>query len=283
VKIKRNFFLVGVIKMTEIKIKVCSLNEICELVSLKGKDIKGKVNTPIPEFMIVANSGKLLVTSMDAGKHIALQLNYNANIVEPGPIVIGNVEEFQMYLSRFSSSDEITVKTSPNRIFIIRDKPYKKATIPQSDKSIIIGQDAEQFLNRFKKTPDGYFESTSTKFNVKLVLNNSDLKDVIDDGEAVKQRVYPWIYNLKGLTIKVGEESEGMMEAEVLTTCSVQDGSEPNINTLFAFGVDNIFGNLSGEIQLYLANNIGISPVIVEKKTDEYEVRYILAPGAVVE
>ncbi len=278
--------------MTEIKIKISELRELCQLVSLSGKDVKGKQFMPIPEFLINASEGSLKVAGIDKGNHLALEISYKAEVVLPGPIVVGDVEKFLGFLDRFNSSDTISLKTTENKIILTRETPYKKASIPMAHSDTIEGKNAVQFLEKFKKAESGFYETSKTKFEVKLTLDAENVKDVIDDGEAVKQRIYPWKLIETGgpnqLMIKVGSE-QSEQSGEIETSVPVKNISfgassgTINVATAYAYGIDNVFGNLTGEVFVYFVNNIGSCPMIVEKSTEKYSLRIVLAPVTIEE
>lgn len=269
--------------MTEIKTKISNLRELCQLVSLEGKDVKGKSIIPVPEFQILAEGGNLRVQAKNKGNQLALELNYKAETPTPGIIVIGDVERFLKYLDRFNSSDTVTLKTTENKLILTRDNPLKVARIPQASGEILEGKDASAFLERFKKAESGYFETPKMKFGVKLTLKAEDVKSVIDDGEAVNQRVYPWTFGNAGLRVKVGSEQSGEIETVIeVKKIEAQSPTTPEVKTAYAYGIDNIFGNLTGEVIVNLASG-GTCPMIVEKNVEQYSLKIILAPMEVVE
>jgi len=272
--------------MTKLICSISDLEEVCRLVSLKGKNPQGKEYTAIPDFLVEVHenveTGKGLITTkaVDNKGAIAVGLEYNVPKVEvPGLIPIGDVEKFQKYLSRFNSSDEVIVETTENKILIVRPKPHKVARIPMASvDSLSSNKNAETILNNFQKTPEGYYKSSKTFLNLRLTLNADDVKNVIGDGEVVGQRIYPWKL-ADGLTIKVGTEQLGEIETQINLLKVESNSDQPtNTKTAFAYGIDNIFNNLSGEVTVYLANQVEVCPLILEQKTEKYSLKILLAP-----
>lgn len=276
--------------MTELICKISDLEEICRLVSLKGKNPQGKEFVAIPDFlMVVGNpSGSIPVgvhvMAVDNKGAIAVDLDYpGIKWSKSGLVPIGDVEEFQRYLARFNSSDEITLSTTENKIIITRKAPYKVARIPMADvEALTTSKGADQILQNFKRTEAGYFQSKKTHLNLRLTLNADDIKNVIDDGEAVKQRIYPWKLENGKLSIKVGTEQLGEIESDIKVVVDEVEGSIKT-KASFAYGIDNIFGNMSGEVQVYLQNNVTVCPLILTQKTDKYSLKILLAPVTVEE
>ena len=265
--------------MTEIKIKISDLRELCQLVSLEGKDVKGKQIMPISEFLINATEGNLQVEAIDKGNHLAIETSYKATVTVPGIVTIGDVAGFQGFLDRFGSTDEIVLSTTENKIILTRASPKKIAKIPMASPESLEKKDAKIFLDRFKKGLDGYFASSKSNFGVKITVDASAVKSVIDDGEAVHQRVYPWSLKPEGLTVKVGTEQSGEIETDVVVKKLEKiDDNAVNVQTAYAYGIDNVFGNVTGDVIISLINGVGSCPMIVEKSTEKYSLKIVLAP-----
>ena len=263
--------------MTKIEGTIQDLKEICRLVSLKGKDINGKEHIPIPEFLISAGSSPNLleISAMDRGSHLVVGLKYKMSVPSAGSMCIGNVIKFGKYLDRFNNSDTVTIESTENRISI--KKPGKVARFPMASEDSIEGREAVEVLKRFVKK-DGVYASAKTNLNVSLSLVADDVKRVVDDGEAVDQRIYPWTLSENGLMVKVGEEQTGIIETEIpIESLNCGTGSV-DVKTSYAYGIDNLFGNLSGRVKIYLANGIGACPLILEQETEKYKFKALLAP-----
>lgn len=279
--------------MTQIKCKIQDLEEICKLAGLKGKDPRGKEYTALPDFLMsceekMGGISYIKIKAVDNKGAIALHLVYkNLTIIEPGLIPIGDVETFQKYLSRFNSSDEVTVSTTENRIVLTRQSPKKVAYIPKASvEALTTHKGAEKILRTFKfdAETDGYPRSSKTYLDLRLTLNADDIKSVVDDGEVVQQRIYPWKVEGNKLSIKVGSEQLGQIETDInLLKIEPQETSPASTKTSYAYGLDNIFSNISSEIKIYLANKAGEMgcPLYLEKETDKYNLTIILAPAAV--
>ena len=268
--------------MTEIKCKISDLQEICQIVSLKGKDIKGKEFLPIPDFLIQSKPNESLIEAVDAGGHLAVRLQYKINTISEGLIVIGEVEKFQKYLERFNASDEVTLTTTENRIIITRAEPKKVARIPLASlESLTTHQNAKTVLDKFSFSETDYPKSQKSHLNLKLVAKAEDIKAVIDDGEVVGQRIYPWKVENGNLSVKVGTEQLGEIETIIkpskIESDSTKVGSQKT-SAGFAYGIDNIFGNLIGEVEIFLIDDVENSPLALRVKQPRLTLTAILAP-----
>lgn len=270
--------------MVEIKGKISDFKELCHLVSLEGKDGKGKSIRPIPEFVINAELGKVYIAARNQGGQLVVSLTYKSlTTINPGQLVVGDVEAFLGYLDRFNSSDEVTLSTYENKLMITRSSPKKVARFPHSDVTSVETRDADVAVSKFVKKETGFFETPKTKFGIKLELSAEDVKDVIDDGEAVGQRIYPWNLSTSGLSVKVASETAEIETDIPIKKISKADEEPVNIQSAYAFGLDNVFNNLSGQVDISLANNIGACPMIIEQETTKYYIRIMVAPVVVSE
>ncbi len=269
--------------MTEFVCKIENLKELCRIVSLKGKDVKGKEYTAIPDFLVVAEADGLRIKTKDNKSVLAVSLHYKSvKVTQAGVIAIGDVESFQSYLDRYNATDEVTVLTTENRIIITRANPQKVSRIPLTAEETLSNSTADSLFQTIAKNEKGYYQSAKTSWNIVLTLKAEDVKDVIDDGEVVKQRVYPWKLD-QGLSIKVGDQPLGEIETSIPLTKVESENINPATKTSFAYGLDNIFGNLEGEVKVYLGNGMDSCPLILEKTTDKYSLVIFLAPAVIVE
>jgi len=269
--------------MPEFVCKVGDFKELLQVISLKGKDLKGKEYTAIPDFLLSVEPDGLKVKAMDNKGSLAVNLHYKAVKVSQAGVMAIDSEILQGYLDRYNATDEVTVSAQENRIIIIRNNPQKVSRIPLSDESLVTSQGVDVFQN-FVKSPSGYYQSKKTNWNVALTLKAEDVKDVVDDGEVVKQRIYPWKLENGALSIKVGAQPQGEIETIVsIIKAETETPFQPSTKTSFAYGLDNIFGNLVGEVKVYLGNNMESCPLILEKTSDKYSLVVFLAPAVIVE
>lgn len=276
--------------MIEVKCKVSDLREICDLISMKGKNPQGKEYVAVPDFMIKAVAGQPLpmqgvleVSATDSKNALAVGLKYKVESVpEAGNLPISDVETFIKYLDRFDATDSITVKTTQNRIILERADPKKVARIPLAESdSIESGAKGDEALARFPLTTAGYPKSAKTHLSLKLLLDAGAIKGVIEDGEVVKQRSYPWTIDGNAFSVKVGSEQLGEIETQIKVEKIEGDPEVPRLagtKTCFSYGFDNLFSYIDGKIEVYLADGAEACPLYLVKKTDKFELRAILAP-----
>jgi hypothetical protein len=272
--------------LTEIRCKVSDLLDICEIATLKGRNLQGKEYLAVPEFVIDAVAGEkptLSITAANVDNTLALKLDYLiSSVPEAGEIPIGDVEKFVKYLERFSPKDEINLKIATNRIVIERATPRKIERIPLTDvANIDTTSRGKEYFVKFSTTEHGYPKSTKSHLNLKIILNADEIKKVIEDGEVVNQRIYPFDITPEAFTVKVGSEQTGEIETSIPNVNLENDpeklGSRKT-KTCFAGGLDNIFGNISGPVTLYMLDDSELSPMYILKTDLKYTFKAFLAP-----
>ena len=243
--------------------------------ALQGRnEINGKIYRAVRDMVITAKQGFVEVSAMDVLKHIAFNLNYKVETIEEGPLPVGDIETLEKFLERFSPSDTVEVSTFENKIIIERASPYKKASLPAASLEAIASKD-NPVMAKLKQKPDGFYELGKSSYNLKFTLNVEDIQRIIEDGDLVQQRVYPWHIKDKTLFVSVGSTTYGQIETAVPLE-GVTPEQCPEVKTAFSAGIDNLFGSLAGKVSLQLAAEF--SPLIVEQSTDKYGYLAVLVP-----
>lgn len=261
------------------KCKISDLETICRLAKAKGKNIDGRDYVAIPDVLINAFSpNKLSIKAMDIQGTFALSIDYKVDEVsEEGQLPIGDIENFEQFLTRFVPTDEIFVSTTQNKIVIERVEPKKVSRIPMGRIEDILSRNAVP-LDKLQRTDKG-FDSGKLNYNLSMIVDAEKIKGIIEDGNVVKQRILPWRIDGNKLYISIGSETSGEFEVEV----TFESGTFGKTSTAFGNGIDNIFANLSGKVKIFLPDNVEISPLIVEQVTDKFNYLAILAPYATKE
>ncbi len=264
----------------KIKCKISDLETICRLTSLKGKNIDGKDYRAIMDCLMTASTGKLSIQAMDIQHSFAIKLDYSiAEILEEGPLAVGDIEIFEKFLQRFNPDDVVTVSTEGNKILIEREAPKKSARLPLADISSINSKDAPPIANlEFSKY--GYPKSSKMYYNLSMIIDADAIKSIFEDGNLVKQRIIPWKIKDSKLSVAIGGE-QGSFESEVALAELQNDPEKPGLQTTataFGNGLDNIFANLTGKIKIYLADEVEVCPLAVAQETDKYKFFALLAP-----
>lgn len=192
-----------------------------------------------------------------------------------GKMPIKSTEEFISYLNRYEPEDEVEVTYNGKQIFISKIDGTKTSCIPVGSKSSIkshIGVKDLPFEWRddkpyFTDIPDG---EEPIPLDCILKLDTAVVKSVIDDGDVVEMRIYPFLVEKDKCTITVGESKSGYISTEL--DAEVNNPYD-EVRSVYAYGMDNIFGNLSGEIEIFMNNDMHCWIV---KQTKDYRVNFML-------
>jgi hypothetical protein len=267
--------------MTKFKCKISDLETITRLVSSKGKSIDGKEYQAITDCLITAIDNRLSVRAMDIQHTFAVGLDYKNIIVEePGDLPIGDLSNFATFLQRFNPQDDVSVYIHENHIYIERENPKKIGKLPLVAVESIASLPATP-IDTLKRTEKGYPDTGKMKLDVQISINAESISSIFEDGNAIKERILPIKIEDGKMKISIGSEIYGSFETE-LTPENIKTENEAPAKTESSFGngLDNIFSNLSGKIQIYLANNVDLTPLCIEQETDNFRYLALLAPYA---
>lgn len=189
-------------------------------------------------------------------------------------------------LGRYGSEDEITVEYNPgqNKIHFKRSKPSKlnksTPTIPMDKietKVDYVPFEFQSVQNAWRGKKKGFLVDNYVKINTK------QFEEVIKDGDQIQHRSFPFTMKEDGTLnvivedLETGEKFDRDLE---IVSMRMPDKIDENnvkiteVKSIYSYGFGNAFGQLSGEIELWMASN---GPMIIKKTDDDIEVTYILA------
>ena len=266
--------------MVKFKCKITDLEDICSLVAMKGKSIDGHPYRAILDCVFNIVGDKLKIGALDLQRTFAVSVEYPVEILEEGQIPIVDIENFEKFLSRFNSSDEVEISTVENRVVIKRESPKKTAKFPLAAYDSIGSKDAP-VLEKISWKDEYPSLGDKTLFDTVITVNAEQIADIYKDGDVINQRMIPFTLTGQTISVSVKDDTLGEFETEVIPK-KVDTISKKELSTsaMYGNGFDNIFSSLSGEVKIYAINNTKTFPLIVTKTTDRYNVLTILAPYA---
>lgn len=261
--------------MTEFSITVENLLRFLELASLPEKetDTQSKSGELIPDLLVFVDNTGLSAKAKTKSNNVFVDVLYKVGVElkEAGVLPLGSVEELRSYLGRFNSTDKVAVKATESRLTITRTEPVPKKTVRlplASEKHIESVQGVEMIMKNFT-WDNGLPVTKKGKLPTALKVDAGAIYSAIQDGAVVVQKVYPFIYENKTLTIRVGSDKVGEIENEL-----VAEASEPS-KAQYSTGMEGIFKTLSGEVNIYFGTD---APLVVKKTSADYEATYVVAP-----
>jgi hypothetical protein len=114
---------------------------------------------------------------------------------------------------------------------------------------------------------DGEFE-----LSTKVVLDADEFTEIVKDGEQIANRIFPFKVTESGIVVTVENvDTHYKIEREIPTK---EVKTPVPVQDLFSHGFGNVFGNISGQVTIWLATD---GPMYIKKELSELTVIYILA------
>jgi len=257
--------------MTEFNIEAGVLKEVLTLVQAAGKTVKGDNKPLLSDCILHAKNDSLIINAIDENEILITMIKIKMekkDIVESGKVPI-TLEECIEVLKRYKSKDKINIVCDESITFL-RKSPKLKIVIPTVSEDSIKSQiSMKDFPFKHSK---GIWHTKTMKFDTSVTLDSNQFSEVVKDGEQIQYRTFPFTVNKNKLTVTVEDVESGRRIERELDSKEIK--AKKNIASLFSYGFGNAFGNLIGEITIHLCNE---APMIIEKKTDNYDLTYILA------
>ena len=257
--------------MTKINIKTSNFKELLKIVKLEGKDVDGSNSSMIENCILECKNGKLTTNVLGKSGVVFANINYKkVDVISEGEICIGNIDVMLEFLSRFDNEDIINVETTENKIKITRENPKKTAIMTTTAREHIDDSlRVDNVKDSIKKENEKWtFGNTILDSGFKVDVNF--MKNVLDDGNvSILRRKYPIIIG-ENVSCKVGDEQIGVIESVLLT-----ENKEGVAKSCFGGGIDNVFKNLEGVVEVWLAND---GPMLVILENEKVDGKFVIAP-----
>ena len=257
--------------MTKIKGKVKDLKELIQLIKLEGKDTDGSNTSMIDNCILNCKDNKISTRVLSKTNTVIAFIEYKKlDIITGGEIPIGSLDEFLSYLKRFDNDDEIYVEVTENKIKLSRDEPKKTANIPLTSRENIDDSLRAESIKDSLSAEKGKWKFRGTELVASIKVNSQFIREILDDGNVKGlNRKYPISID-KDVICKVGDEKGGMIETHILT-----ENKKGKANSSFAGGIDNVFKNISGEVEIHLAEQ---GPMLIILNNDSVDAKFVVAP-----
>jgi len=244
-----------------------------------GKNVQGDTKALLEDCMINVSKTNVLIKCIESNEVLIgiIKLKVSKeNIKEVGDIPV-KLEKAIESISRFKASDIVMVEYDEENglIIIKRKKPrlsVKFPTIPIDNVASAI----DDIPFEFEK---GYWSGGSCgKLSTYIKLDASEFKEVVKDGEQIQKRNFPFTVTKTKINVIV-QDMDTL--AQIDREFSFKEiKTAKSISSLYAYGFGNVFGNLSGEIEIWLKNE---GPMAIRKKDGNLLVDYILATTEIEE
>lgn len=261
--------------MTKIQTKISDLLEICNMIKLEGKNASGSTEELVSNFLLNAKENNLYIETLCASGVVLAILNYKTTVLEEGKIPIGEINTFISYLKRFESGDEVIISTEEDKVKIFRSSPQKTAYMPLTAEENIEDSLRANNMSESINEQDGIKYFNKTSLPVKVIIDSKKIKEAVDDaGVKNIERFYPFLVDKDKFSMTVGTKQTGLIITNFADNIKIPEGKE-TILTSFGAGLDNVFSNISGEVELYFGEQ---TPLLVIQKTEKFDFQYLVAP-----
>ena len=247
---------------TEINIEAGKMLQMLTYAEAKGKNIKGEDKPLLEDCLMVVIPEQVCILGMDENESLSISVILKMkkeDVIENGYIPF-ELEKSIKIIDRFKGNDIINIRfeSDTNLLYVSRKKPklvVKEKMIPKEDVKSII----ETLPFHFKN--DMWIGNNSgVKIDTYIKIDASEFKETVKDGEQIKNRVFPFSIKDKIFTVTVQDiESESEIERDLKYT---ELKNPKDLKSLYTYGFGNCFGRLSGEIEIWIANNM---PMIIRK------------------
>jgi len=258
--------------MTKIQGKYKDLKAIFERLKLQGKD-ETKTSKPlIYNCILECKDNKIFCSVLNTSCTVLGQFEFgNIKVLEAGEIPIGNLQEFSEFINKFKCEEEITIETTENEIYIIRDKPKKTAKLAMISKEHIEDSiRAVEALSKLKVSETQVIFN-DLKLENKFVFDSKFMKEALDDGNISSiSRIFRFNFSEKGINCLIGRTTENKIESEIALI-----SGKGKCKVLFQQGIDNVFSNVSGNVTVFVSED---SPMFVIAEDAISKSKYVIAP-----
>jgi len=264
--------------MVKIQIQVSKMKQFLDLISCTGGTDEGsKVDKVIKEFVIFATDNNIETYATDKIGKLFANAKMTVTVLEPGQFTVGDIDNFEKYLSVFDGKDILTISQEAGVVKMERGSPAKLMKFSTvSIDNIETHKTAELIHTRWKMT-DTDMGTDKTKLSNTINVRAEDLAQVVSDSRVVGEQHYPFVIMKDAmgqlvLKVEVGSLQTSMAVIKSMIPAVIQSVEMQN---KYAYGFDNVFTTLKGDVKLFTAPNM---PLWVVKEESDYKVRYMLTP-----
>lgn len=251
------------------------MNEVLSKLRMRGTDTDGQTISLVEDAILQFEGDSVKAKAFDPMKSVWVDLSVSFdNIRREGSFVIGDISEFLKYLKRFGDRTVVEqgVPEGENTVHLMfNDEERKSGGYPAQDEEHINSvQDVEQLP--FEFDPENDAEPSAPMKGVHLdtwfTCNVTEVKDILEDGDTTQVRTYPITADDGHIRVRVGDDS-GYIETDFSA-----DAGEGTAASVYGYGMDNVFGNLAGEVTVYLTDD---QAMWVHQDNENLTVDYMIA------
>lgn len=252
------------------------MNEFLDFVWMKGVDTNGQTRELIEDAIIHFTEDAVWCQAFDPLASVWVEVvGAFEGVRRPGKLVIEDIEQFRDYIDRFGDNTVLDTEERGGAYYITFDDEHRKtgAISAVDEVHVESAQDLEELNVTYNPEEHEYpgNHEAGFLFDTWFACDVSDITDVTTDGDTTEVRKYPISVDNGTVEVRVGDDS-GWIET------TIEAEGEGVASSVYAYGVDNIFSNLKGRVEVYLVEG---GPAWIHQPPDEgdtdYTVNYLLA------
>lgn len=255
------------------------ISELTDLLRLRGVGTDGKTSSLVTDTILHFGDNEVSTKVFDPMASVWGHVEGPFDGVRrSGKLVIDSISDFRGYLDRFGEKTIVEVEDRDGVAYLtFNDEERKSGGYAATDEvHIKSSQDVDALPYSYdpsKGTPsEGVTpgaEAAGIYLDTWFRCDVADIQDILEDGDTTEIRKYPLSVEDGSIQVQVGDE-DGWIETEF-----VADSGEGIASSVYGYGIDNVFSNLSGEVTIFLADD---SPMwVYSEDQDGYEVHYMIA------
>lgn len=260
--------------MVSFNIKAGVLHNILKLVQAEGKTVKGEKKPMLTDCIIHAEKDNTFIRAIDGDEvlivNIAIKLG-KESVKDAGDIPV-EFEDAIKTLGRFNAADNVEISYEDNLIRFKRNKPKLDVKLPVVAVDSIKSAMQTEIPFIFDAKTKVWKAGDDTLLDTSITLDAKEFKEVVEDGDQIQHRNFPFTVTKNELTVIVEDVDSGSQITREIITKEIK--TSKNIASLYSYGFGNAFANLSGEIKIWLCNE---GPMAIMQETEDYALIYILA------
>lgn len=248
------------------------MSNVLDKVRMRGTDTDGEKVSLVGDVILTFDEeeGQVETKVFDGMRSVWCHLRKDFDgIREGGELVIGNIKDFTKYLERFGENVVVEQREDEHgeRIYF-EDENNKRGSITATEREHIASKESVDEL------PFEYDEEADEPVSEKVgpiepyfVTEASEMQSILSDGDTTQVREYPISLEDGEVDIRVGDQ-EGWIQNTIETE---GDGVA---DTVYAYGMGNVFPQLSGEIKVHIMTD---GPMWIHHSDGEWTLDYMIA------
>lgn len=254
-----------------IKTNYEEISELTNYIRMRGVDTDGQKIKLVTDTILYFQDDTVWAKAFDPMKSVWTWVRQDFDgIKQDGKLVIGSISDFRKYLNRFGEHTIVQQEEREDGVWLtFNDEDRKEGAYPATDEDHIKSvQNVEELPFQFEEGDDyPHAPAKGVELDTFFVTDVAEIDDVIEDGDTTQVRKYPLSVEDGVVSARVGDE-DGYIET------SFQASGEGTSASIYGYGMDNVFSNLTGEVTVFLMDD---GPLWVHAEDEEKTLDYMIA------